>query len=98
MIQTPQIEPITNMQRDHKAVLAKLKTGPVFLAQRSKPAAVLVSVEQWDAMVKQLKRMEAIEEARKIRARIEQDPSSVVSHAELKQKLAERKAHVGAGI
>jgi hypothetical protein len=41
-MQTPQIEPVTSMVKDHKAVLAMLKAGPIFLAQRSRPAAVLV--------------------------------------------------------
>jgi PHD/YefM family antitoxin component YafN of YafNO toxin-antitoxin module len=57
MIQTPQIEPVTNMIRDHKSVLAKLKQGPVFLAQRSKPAAVLVAPALWDEMTAELARL-----------------------------------------
>lgn len=57
MIQTPQIEPVTNMARDHKSVLAKLKKGPVFLAQRSKPAAVLVAPALWDEMTAELSRL-----------------------------------------
>ncbi|MEM7133348.1 MAG: hypothetical protein AAF702_44030 [Chloroflexota bacterium] len=50
MQHVPQIEAITNMKKDHLAVFAKLGNGPVFLAQRSKPAAVLISLEQWEAV------------------------------------------------
>jgi prevent-host-death family protein len=54
MVKTPQIEPVTNFLKDHKAILEKLEEGPVFLAQRSKPAAVLISVGDWDHMVEEL--------------------------------------------
>jgi hypothetical protein len=57
MIQTPQIESVTKMVRDHKGLLAKLRTGPVFLAQRSAPAAVLVSPQMWDDLTRELARL-----------------------------------------
>ena len=50
MSHVPQIEPITNIKKDHLSVLKKLENGPVFLAQRSSPAAVLVSLAQWEAV------------------------------------------------
>ena len=53
MLKTPQIEAVTNFLKDHKAVLKKLQTGPIFLAQRSKPTAVLVSVAEWDHIVEE---------------------------------------------
>lgn len=43
-----QFEPITTIQKAPTEVLAMLANGPVILAQRSRPAAVLVSVKQWD--------------------------------------------------
>ena len=46
-----QIEPISSMQMHPTEMLVKLANGPIVLAQRSKPAAVLVSVEAWDQMV-----------------------------------------------
>jgi hypothetical protein len=57
MVLTPQIEPITTLARDHRALVAKLKAGPVFLAQRSRPAAVVVSPETWDELIKELSRL-----------------------------------------
>ena len=56
MIDAPQIEPVSTLVRNYISIFAKLKNGPVFLAQHSKPAAVLVSVEDWKATVEELKR------------------------------------------
>lgn len=96
LTQTPQIEPVTTFARDHKKVLAKLKKGPIFLAQRSQPTAVLVSIEQWDEIVKHIQQLEVIAEAERISQEIQRDPSTLVSHAELKRKLAEKRNHVEA--
>jgi hypothetical protein len=45
------------MVRNHKSILAKLEKGPVFLAQRSKPAAVLVAPALWDDLTSELARL-----------------------------------------
>jgi len=50
MNKVPQLEPITRMQTRPTEVIAMLEAGPVILAQRSKAAAVLVSVKQWDSL------------------------------------------------
>jgi prevent-host-death family protein len=63
LILTPQIEPITTLARDHRAIVAKIQDGPVFLAQRSRPAAVVISPTQWDELVKELRRLQRIIEA-----------------------------------
>jgi PHD/YefM family antitoxin component YafN of YafNO toxin-antitoxin module len=84
----PQIEPVTGLSRDYKTIFAKLATGPVFLAQRSKPAAVLLSVRDYEKMVERLKRLEMLVEAKQILAEMERDPSKVVSLDELKHRLA----------
>jgi prevent-host-death family protein len=60
---TPQIEPITTLARDHRALMAKIQDGPVFLAQRSRPAAVVISPEQWDQLIMELRRLQRIIEA-----------------------------------
>lgn len=48
---TPQIEPVTTLARDHKSVFAKLDIGPVFLAHRSKSAAVLLSISDYEKLL-----------------------------------------------
>jgi PHD/YefM family antitoxin component YafN of YafNO toxin-antitoxin module len=83
----PQIEPVTGLSRDYKMIFAKLEKGPVFLAQRSKPAAVLLSVRDYEQMVERLKQLELLVEAKRILAEMERDPSSVVSLDELKRQL-----------
>ena len=54
---SPQIVPISDFRIRQAEVLTKLQKGPVFLAQRSKPAAVLLSVQDYDYMQAELKRL-----------------------------------------
>ena len=71
---TPQIVPISDLRIRHTEVLALLEQGPVFLAQRSKATAVLVSVGEWNAIDNQLKRLQQLElltEAKHSKARVE---------------------------
>ena len=62
----PQIEPISRMARDHKALLGLIEDNPVFLTQRSKPVAVMVSPRDWQRFVA---RMEELEWREKVRQR-----------------------------
>jgi hypothetical protein len=52
MTYIPQFEPITTLKKNHLAILKKLSNGPVFLSQRSKMAAVLLSTRDFDALMK----------------------------------------------
>jgi len=61
----PQIEPVTNLSRDYREIFNKLADGPVFLAQRSRPAAVLLSVDDYKAMVARLEYLEDLAEVYK---------------------------------
>ena len=61
----PQIEPITRMARDHKALVDKLANGPVVLSSHSKAAAVMVSVQTWNQMVKRLQQYDEAEVTRR---------------------------------
>ena len=54
---TTQVVPISDFHIRQADVLTKLDNGPVILAQRSRPAAILVSVIEWDKMVAELKRL-----------------------------------------
>lgn len=49
-----QIVPISEMKLNQPQVLDLLGAGPVVLANRSRPAAVLVSIEQWDKLIERL--------------------------------------------
>lgn len=59
----PQIVPVTDLRLKHVQVFGMLGKGPVILAQRSRPAAILVSLEQWDAQADELARLRRIIEA-----------------------------------
>ena len=52
MTYLPQMEPITTFKKNHLTVLKKLSKGPVFLSQRSKMAAVLLSTSEFEALMK----------------------------------------------
>ena len=88
MISVPQIESVTGLSRDYKVIFAKLEKGPVFLAQRSKPAAVLLSVRDYEKMVDRLKELELLVEAKRILAEMEADPAKVVPLEEVKRRVA----------
>ncbi len=54
MDKVQQIVPISEMALHQQAVMRLLDNGPVVLASRSRPAAVLVSVQIWDALISEL--------------------------------------------
>jgi PHD/YefM family antitoxin component YafN of YafNO toxin-antitoxin module len=96
----PQIEPVTTLSKDYKTVFSKLDRGPVILAMRSRPAAVLLSVNEYETMMTRLEQLELLLVARRNLARAAANPSTVISHDELKRLLLEKRkqgaAHVGA--
>ena len=63
--------------------------APVILAQRSKPRAVLVSVEQWNQMVAELRRARLLLRAKQVHERNDK-AGSWISFEELMTKLEER--------
>lgn len=94
MDQVQQIEPITQMQKQPSTVLAKLAAGPVILAQRSRPAAVLVSVEQWDQIAEELTTLRLLAESRRVAARNDAN-QSWVSSTEMRERMAKHGVVVG---
>ena len=62
MEKVQQIEPITTIQKSPTELLARLVNGPIILAQRSRPAAVLVSVEEWDRVADELATLRAAQQ------------------------------------
>jgi len=91
---------VSELETNCQEVLQQTAAGPVLLLQSSHVAAVLVSPREWNAIALRLKRlreMELLLEAKRISAEMDRDPSKIVSHQALKQKLAEKKQaqHVG---
>ena len=54
----PQIRPISDMSQRQGEVMPLLDNGPVILAARSKPTAVMVSVDTWDKMILRIEELE----------------------------------------
>ena len=84
---SPQVEPISNLRRDHLTVLNKLKKGPVFLAQRGTLTAALVSINEWDRIAARLEHLETLLQARRLNDEMNSDPTKSISHEELMQRL-----------
>jgi prevent-host-death family protein len=90
MASIPELLPISELRLHQNKVLGRLKAGPIVLTQHSKAAAVLVSVEQWNAREEQLRNAELLAVHYQRLAEMQSDPSMRMTHAELKRKLAEK--------
>jgi prevent-host-death family protein len=101
MEKVQQFEPISTMQQRPQAILERLSDGPVILSVRSKAAAVVVSVEEWDRIASELAALRSDERMTKrevevlvagLRNRMAGGPR--ITHEELKQMMMERSANV----
>jgi len=63
MEKVPKIVPVSELRNKYLEIFAMAKQEPVFLAVRSRPQAVLISVEQWNAIVDELDMLGAEREA-----------------------------------
>ena len=87
MLVLPQMEVISNLKNRPTQVLAKIRRGPVVLMQRSKPAAVLVSVVEWERTSQRLAELEEREMIRQRIQRAHADPSGEVSLEDFSSQL-----------
>lgn len=83
----PQIVPVSDMSTKQAQVLAKLEDGPVILAQRSKPAAVLVSVSEWDAIARRLEIAEALVTYWAAKRKFEENPPQMYTLEEIDEMV-----------
>lgn len=67
---TPQIETTSTLSRNHMAVFNKLVNGPVYIANRSHKAAVILSVSDYENLLADA------EEAKKLRRWYQADQAS----------------------
>ena len=94
MQKSPQVEPVSNLQKNVNAVMRKLKNGPIFLSQRGKVAAAILAIEEWDATAKLIEELQAqVGVKRRLRlsnqhnAEAQADPSQWVSPEEYQAEL-----------
>jgi PHD/YefM family antitoxin component YafN of YafNO toxin-antitoxin module len=94
MNEIPQMASIADLRNSHLKVLALLKQGPVVIASRSKPAAVLLSPEQWNSMIRELDMLWCEREAAlaKLKIATGEDKVERLSDSELEEWLAEDEA------
>lgn len=60
-----QTESVSGFRSSYETVLKKLVKGPVFLLQRSSLTAILVSPQEWNAMIERLEYLEDLAEVYK---------------------------------
>ncbi len=85
----PQITPFSDMHHRQQEVLAMMDKAPVILAEESKPRAVLVSVEQWNRIVEEVKRSRQLAEAKRASAESDRN-DSWIGAMELLKKLEQK--------
>lgn len=50
-MQTPQLLPVSTLQRSYATIVKRLPIGPVFLSQHSKPVAVVLAPTDYDRLI-----------------------------------------------
>jgi mRNA-degrading endonuclease RelE of RelBE toxin-antitoxin system len=58
MNKLPQMASIADLKHRHLEVFERLNTGPVLIANRSKPTAVMVAPALWDKLIDQLEHLQ----------------------------------------
>jgi prevent-host-death family protein len=91
MNKLPQIASISDLRNKHLEILARLGQGPVILANRNEPVAVLISPTEWDAIVEELDDYWCALEAAKAELAIARGESNLIhmTDQELNEWLAE---------
>ena len=89
-MQIPQIEPMATLSTDYRSILAKLTNGPVVLAEQNRPAAVLVSVRDYEKMSTGLMQLELLREAKRNLAKADAHPETTIAHDDLKRILLQQ--------
>lgn len=86
----PEVVPVSDLRGRHKEIFQKIEEGPILLAQHSRPAAVLVSVADWNAREKQLELLEARLKYLEMKRRYAENPPKLVSLDEIEEEIQAR--------
>lgn len=78
---------VTELRSDLAACISQLDKGPVVVLSRSRPAAVLVEPEVFDAMLERLELLEDLLDGRRAVAQYLADPASVLDAEEVFGRL-----------
>lgn len=86
----PDIVPVSQLRAKHKEIFAQVEQGPVILAQRSKAAAVLVSVADWNAREKRLEILEARLKYLEVKHQFAENPPEMITFDEIEESVKAR--------
>jgi PHD/YefM family antitoxin component YafN of YafNO toxin-antitoxin module len=89
MNRIPQMASVSDLKNRHLEVLAKLEQGPVLLASRNQPTAVLLSPELWNEIVDILEDYEDLMIIQERTAEAATHPEVMRPISELRAKLQE---------
>ena len=78
---------VTNLRAELSSYLKDLNDGPVLILSHSRPAAVLIEAEMFDALVEKIELLEDIIDGRRIISEIREDPDLVVDAEEVFKRL-----------
>jgi prevent-host-death family protein len=86
----PDVVPVSQLRGKHKEIFRQIKDGPILLAQHSRPAAVLVSVTDWNARERQFELLEARLKYLETKRQFEADPPKWVAFEEIEESVQAR--------
>lgn len=87
----PDVVPVSQLRGNHKEIFHQIEKGPIILAQHSKPAAVLVSVADWNAREKRLEILEARLKYLEIKRQFVENPPQLISFDEIEERVKVRR-------
>ncbi|MEW6567789.1 MAG: type II toxin-antitoxin system prevent-host-death family antitoxin [Chloroflexota bacterium] len=83
----PKTTTVTELRADLAGHLRQLREGPLLVLSHSRPAAVLVEPEVFDAMIERLELLEDLLEGRRAVAQYLEDPGTAVEAEEVFGRL-----------
>ena len=85
MNKVQQIVPISDMAIKQQDVMKLLANGPVVLASRSRAAAVLISVNEWDSLISEIESLRDLVDVQEADLTLGNAETETFDLAELKQ-------------
>ena len=85
MMLIPNVVPVSQMREPAK-IFELVQNGPVILTQRSKSAAVLVSIEDWNERERHVEILEARLRYLEIKEQFQKNPPELLSLEEIHQR------------
>jgi prevent-host-death family protein len=85
---------VSDLRYNYQELFERIKESFVVLTQHNKPKAVLVDVDQWNATITKVKRLEMHVSTLQSALRVERGEERLYSDEELTAAMNERLAHV----